>query len=277
MVRRNFVTRMFVYFMLVVLIVICIYPLIWMIISSFKTNGEFLLNKFGLPQKITFENYTEAWNRSNFPLYFANSGVTSVMALFVMIIFAAMTSYAFTRYHKPIVDKLLTYFTVGQLLSAQVMLIAVYLVAITLRLADSKIGLALVYAASGLPFTILLLNGYFKTVPSELYEAAEVDGYNEWRIFWTIAITLVGTGLSTGVIIQFMYVWNEFPLGLILISSKEKTTLPVGIYRVVNDMYYSSHTLSCAGLSIAALPVILVYAIFQRQFISGMTTGAVKG
>ena len=268
---------MLIYLLLLMLTVICVYPLIWMIISSFKTNGEFLLNRFGLPHNFTVENYAEAWQRSNFPLYFANSALVSAMALCVMIIFAAMASFAFACYHKSVSDKLLAYFTVGQLLSAQVMLIAVYLVAIILGLADSRVGLALVYAASGLPFTILLLQGYFKTVPAELYEAAEVDGYGEWRIFWTIAMPLVKTGLSTAIIIQFMYVWNEFPLGLILISSKEKTTLPVGIYRVVNDMYYSSHTLSCAGLSIAALPVILVYVIFQKQFISGMTTGAVKG
>ena len=275
--KRNRLVMLLVFLLLAVLTVLCVYPLIWMLISSFKTNGEFLLNRFGLPKQTTYDNYIQAWNRSNFPLYFFNSTLVAVMALAVMVSFAAMASFAFSRYRRPSGEKLLTYFTVGQLLSAQVMLIAVYLVAIVFHLTDSLLGLALVYAASGLPFTILLLQGYFQGIPTELYEAAEMDGYNEMRIFVGIAVPLAKSGIATAVIIQFMYVWNEFPLGLILISSMQRTTLPIGIYRVVNDMYYSSHTLACAGLTIAAVPVILVYLIFQRQFIAGLTTGAVKG
>lgn len=275
--KRHKLVSALIYLLLAVLVVLCVYPLLWMFLSSFKTNGEFLLNRFGLPWKFTFENYQNAWNRSDFPLYFLNSGAVSMLALFIMLFFAAMTAFAFTRYRVRASAKLLTYFIVGQLLSAQVMLIAVYLVAITFRLTDSLVGLALVYAASGLPFTIFLFQGFFKGVPFELYEAAEIDGYNEFQIFTRISLPLVRSGIATAVIIQFMYVWNEFPLGLILISSSSKTTLPVGIYRVVNDMYYSSHTLACAGLAIAALPVIAVYIVFQKQFIEGMVSGAVKG
>lgn len=275
--KRNPIVLVLIYILLSILVVVCVYPLIWMLISSFKTNGEFLLNRFGLPQAFTWQNYEEAWRRSNFPLYFANSGVVAVASLTMMILFAAMTAFAFARYRHSAARGLLSYFIIGQLLSAQVMLIAVYLVAIVFGLTDSRLGLSLVYAASGLPFTILLLQGYFKAVPAELYEAAEIDGYNEWQIFTRISVPLVKSGLATAVIIQFMYVWNEFPLGLVMISSSSKTTLPVGIYRVVNDMYYSSHTLACAGLTVAAMPVIIVYMVFQRQFIEGMTAGAVKG
>jgi multiple sugar transport system permease protein/raffinose/stachyose/melibiose transport system permease protein/N-acetylglucosamine transport system permease protein len=135
----------------------------------------------------------------------------------------------------------------------------------------------LVYAASGLPFAIFLLQGFFRVLPNDLYEAAEIDGYNELRIFANIALPLSKPGLATVFIIQFMYVWNEFPLALIALNSPEKTTLQVGIYRVVNDMYYSSHTMACAGLTITALPIIIFYAIFQRKIIAGMTAGAIKG
>lgn len=277
MKRKGRMISLLVYLLLGVLVIVCVYPLLWMILSSFKSSGEFLVNRFGWPRAFTLKNYTDALGRSNFPLYFANSGLVSAAALLLMILFAAMTAYAFTRFRHRAAEKLLSYFMVGQLLSAQVMLIAVYLVSIFFGLADSRAGLSLVYAASGLPFTILLLQGYFKSVPAELYEAAEVDGYSEARIFAQISLPLVRAGLATATIIQFMYVWNEFPLGLILISSSSKTTLPVGIYRVVNDMYYASHTMACAGLTIAAAPVIAVYLIFQRQFIEGMTAGAVKG
>jgi raffinose/stachyose/melibiose transport system permease protein len=148
---------------------------------------------------------------------------------------------------------------------------------VILKLADTLPGLSLVYAASGLPFTIFLLQGFFRSLPLELFEAAEIDGYNDWMIFTLIALPLVAPGLATAFIIQFLYVWNEFPLALIVISSAEKTTLPVGIYRVVNDMYYSNYARACAGLAISALPVLIIYIIFQQKIIAGMTAGAIKG
>lgn len=266
-----------VYGILCILTVLAVYPLIWMFLSSFKTNGEFLINRFGFPRNFTLENYKNAWTKANFPAYFVNSGFTAIISLLIMLGLASMTAFAFTRYRVTCAGKLLMYFMIGQMLSAQVVLIAVYLVAITFHMVDSLLGLALFYAASGLPFTIFLLYGFFQTVPQELYEAAEIDGYHDFKIFSRIALPLVKPGLATALIIQFMYVWNEFPLSLIVISSPEKNTLPVGIYRVVNDMYYSSHTLACAGLAITAVPVILVYAVFQKEFIEGMAAGAVKG
>ncbi|MBS5063929.1 MAG: carbohydrate ABC transporter permease [Hungatella hathewayi] len=266
-----------VYGILCILTVLAVYPLIWMFLSSFKTNGEFLINRFGFPRNFTLENYKNAWTKANFPAYFVNSGFTAIISLLIMLGLASMTAFAFTRYRVTCAGKLLMYFMIGQMLSAQVVLIAVYLVAITFHMVDSLLGLALFYAASGLPFTIFLLYGFFQTVPQELYEAAEIDGYHDFKIFSRIALPLVKPGLATALIIQFMYVWNEFSLSLIVISSPEKNTLPVGIYRVVNDMYYSSHTLACAGLAITAVPVILVYAVFQKEFIEGMAAGAVKG
>ncbi len=269
--------KIIIYIILGILVITALYPLIWMFLSSFKSDGEFLINRFGWPRQFTFQNYINAWNRANFPRFFLNSGLAAVIALTIMIGLACMVAFAFTRYDFAVSNKLMMYFIVGQMLSAQVMLIAVYLVAIAFHMVDSIPGLALFYAASGLPFTIFLLNGFFRTVPRELYEAAEIDGYHDFKIFTSIAIPLVKPGLATALIIQFMYVWNEFPLSLIVISSPDKNTLPVGIYRVVNDMYYSSHTLACAGLALTAIPVIVIYALFQKQFMEGMTAGAVKG
>ena len=275
--KRITVGRVIVLTILLILVVIAVYPLFWMLISSFKSNSEFTMNRFGLPHNFTLANYTDAWKRANFPQFFFNSTITSLLSLLLMIGSAAMTAYAFTRYHFKITSKLLSYFTMGQMLSAQIVLTAVYLLMLILHLADNLVGLSLVYAASGLPFTIFLLQGFFQMNPKELYEAAEIDGYNEWRSFVKIALPLSGPGLATAFIIQFMYVWNEFPLALVLLNTPVNATLPLGIYRVINDMYYTSYALACAGLSIAAIPVLIVYAFFQRQIISGMTAGALKG
>lgn len=270
------VSKLILWLFLAILVFIAVYPLLWMIMSSFKTNADFTMNRFGLPRSITFENYVDAFREGDFGRYFLNSGVVSIFSLLVMIGAASMTAFSMTRYRVRAAKPLLSYFMVGQMLSAQIVLIAVYLLLVAFNLVDSFLGLALVYAASGLPFTIFLLQGFFQTVPNELYEAAEIDGYNDWMIFLRIALPLVAPGLATALIIQFMYVWNEFPLALIVINTPTKQTLPVGIYRVVNDMYFTNYARACAGLSISAIPVLVIYAVFQKQIISGMTAGAVK-
>jgi ABC-type glycerol-3-phosphate transport system permease component len=260
-----------------ILTFIAVYPLIWMLISAFKTETDFLVNRFGLPKNWIITNITGAWGRGNFDIFFRNSFLVSIMSLFIMIGTASMTAYAFTRYRVRFHSKILFYFIIGQMLSAQIVLIAVYLVLIFLNLNDSLFGLSLVYVASGLPFAVFLLYGFFKGLPYELYEAAEIDGHNEIGIFLTIAIPLAKPGLATAFIIQFMYVWNEFPLALIALSSPQNITLPVGVFRVVQDMYSTNHTMASAGLAITAMPIIIFYAVFQRRIISGITAGAIKG
>lgn len=265
------------YIILLVGVVVSVYPLLWMFMTSFKTNADFIVNRFGLPIRWILDNYVQAWYSGNFGLFFRNSIFVSGLSLLMMIGFSAMAAFAFTRYNFKSSNKILFYFIIGQMLTAQVLLIAVFLVILLLNLNDSLPGLALVYVASGIPFTIFFLNGFFQSLPKELYESAEVDGYNDFRIFTSIALPLASPALATAFIIQFLYVWNEFPLALIAISAAERTTLPVGIFRVVNDMFFTSHVLAAAGLSIAVLPIILFYAIFQRQLRAGITAGALKG
>ncbi len=262
---------------MIVLLILALYPLFWMIMSSFKTNSDFTVNRFGFPSEFTLENYSAALEEGDFGRYFINSGILSALSLVIMVFSASMTAFSFARYRFKASKPLLAYFMVGQMLSAQIMLIAVYLIMVSLNLVDSIFGLSLVYAASGLPFTIFLLQAFFRTLPNELYEAAEVDGYNDWMIFLRIALPLVMPGLSTALVIQFMYVWNEFPLAMIVINSPENLTLPVAIYRIVNNMYYSNYAQACAGLCISAIPVLIIYAVFQKKIIGGMTAGAVKG
>lgn len=275
--KRNIPSRLIMWLFLGILVVVSVYPLLWMFMASFKTNAEFTMNRFGFPRRFTFVNYIEAWKQGNFAVFFVNSGIVTALSLFLMLGTASMTAFSFVRYRFGISRAMLSYFIIGQMLSAQVVLIAIYLLMVILKLADSLPGLSLVYAASGLPFTIFLMQGFFRSLPLELFEAAEIDGYNDWAIFVSIALPLVAPGLATAFIIQFLYVWNEFPLALIVISSAAKTTLPVGIYRVVNDMYYSNYARACAGLAISALPVLVIYLVFQKKIISGITAGAIKG
>ena len=205
---------------LIVVVALAFIPLIWMLTSSLKTDGEFMINPFGLPRKPTLDNFAYAWVKGHFQIYFQNSIFVAAISLILMVGLALMAAFALTRYRRiRYGNAVLLYFIVGQMVSAQVILISIYLTLVQLHLVDRLIGLALVYVASGLPFTIFLLQGYFRTLPYELYEAAHIDGYGEWRMFSTISIPLARPAIATVFIIQFLYVFNEFVLALITIRT----------------------------------------------------------
>lgn len=253
-------------------------PLLWMLVSSLKTDGEFIVSPFGLPRMPTFDNYINAWVKGDFPTYFRNSGLVALISLTLMIGAGAMVAFAIARFRRiRYRTGVLFFFVVGQMISAQVLLISIYLVLVQYHLIDNLVGLSLVYVASGLPFVIFMLNGFFSSIPYDLYEAATIDGYNDWQIFCRVAVPLTKPAIATALIIQFLYVWNEFSLALITTRSPLNTTLPVGIYRSVRDLYFTSYTTACAGLVITGLPTLIVYAVFQKQIIFGMAAGAVKG
>jgi raffinose/stachyose/melibiose transport system permease protein len=263
---------------LLVVSVFALAPLLWMLSSSIKSDGEFMTNPFGLPRQVTFENFYRAWIRGNFTQYFANSIFVSSFSLFLMIGLGAMVAFAMTRFRQiRYSGAVLVYFVIGQMISAQVIIISVYITLVQFKLIDNLAGLSLVYVASGLPFTVFLLQGYFKTLPFELYEAARMDGYGDFRMFLEIALPLSRPALATALIIQFLYVFNEFVLALIAIRTPARNTVPVGIWNAVRDMYSTSYTTACAGLVITGIPVILIYAVFQKQIMSGITAGALKG
>lgn len=271
-------SRIIALLILLIAVAASIFPLIWIVMSSFKTNNDFLMRPFSLPKRWTVENYVEAWSRSDFPRYFVNSVITSLLSLVVMIGTGSMVAFALNRFHRILYgNKLLFFFIIGQMISGQMIIISVYLTLNFYHLLDNRFGLALVYAASGLPFVIFMLSGFFKTIPFELYEAGSIDGMNEWQIFMQVACPLAKPAISTAIITQFLYVWNEFTIAYITTKSVTLYTVPVGIYQTVNKMYSVSYTSACAGLVITGLPPLIIYALFQKQIVYGISAGAVKG
>ena len=278
MTRRWSVMRVVALVVLTISIIASIFPLIWILVSSFKTNNDFLMHPFGLPQRITMENYINAWQKSSFPAYFVNSLFVAVVSLVLMIGTGAMVAFAISRFRRiRYSNKLMFFFIIGQMISGQVIIISIYLTMNAYHLLDNRLGLALVYAASGLPFVIFMLSGFFKSIPFELYEAGSIDGFSDWGVFARIAAPLAKPAIATAFITQFLYVWNEFTMAYITTKSPGLYTVPVGIYQVVNTMYGTSYTAACAGLVITGVPTLLVYAIFQKQIVFGISAGAVKG
>jgi len=187
-------------------------------------------------------------------------------------------SYAIVRFrpYTKAATRLFFYFVMGHMVTAEVVAVAVFLQMWFIGGVDSIVWLSLVYCASGLPFVIILCRGFFSTVAKDLFDAAEIDGCSEIRLFGSVMLPLSKPVVASAIIYQFTYVWNEFILGMMLIQSSRKLTLPIGVFRLVMDKYQTDYTAAFAAITITSIPVVLVYLVSQKQFVGGLG-GGIKG
>lgn len=261
-----------------ILLFIFVGPIWWMIMSSFKTTGEIYVNRWGLPWDFTLSNYPNVWVSAKISDFFINSVFVSVLSLFLMIGCGSMAAYALVRFKGKVknINLLYSYFVAGHIITAQVVAVSVFLFMWALQLDNTRVGLSLVYCASGLPFVIILCRGFFASVTKELFEAAEIDGCSEPRMLFSIMMPLSKPILATAVIFQFNYVWNEFILALVLIRDSSLQTLPLGVYKAVIGRYSTDYGGAFAAITITCVPVIIIFFLAQREF-SGNLGGALKG
>ena len=254
-------------------------PLIWMISSSLKSTGEMFVNRWGLPWEWRWDNYSTVWVEAHIAEYFFNSVIITITSVVLMIICGSMAAYGLVRFHPKhkCMRGLFFYFLTGQMIPAQVVVVTVFLLVWSMKGLNSRIMISIVYAASGLPFVILLLRGFFSTVQKDLFDAALIDGCNELGIFSRVLLPLCRPVLASVVIFQFIYVWNEFVLALVLLRHPGKYTLPLGVFMASMDRYVTDYGLAFAAITITCIPVIVVFLIFQKQFVRGIAAGAFKG
>lgn len=238
-------------------------------------------------------NYRKAWVESNFSRFFFNSLWVTGWSLFGTLALASMAAYVLARFEFRGNRWLFLFFISGMMIPAQLLLIPVFFefswlsdvgtqllepFGLRLQLYDSHFGLILLYIALSLPFTILVLSGFFKSLPGALREAAIMDGCGEYRTFWHVMLPLAKPGLITAAIFNFLGIWNEYIFALVFVNTPEKKTLPLGLASVsIQAQYKTDFGLMFAGLVIVVVPTLLVYVLLQRQLTQGITTGAIKG
>lgn len=258
--------------------VISIYPLIWMISYSLKNNDEiFVTNPFGFPTKFRIENYVTAWSQFNIPQYFVNSVVVSTIATALILILALMFSFAVSRLVWKFSGYVRIYMLIGMFIPLQVIMVPLAILVRDFHLANTYGALILPYVAMGLPFSTMVFYGYLKGIPREVEEAACIDGASVYRMFWQVAVPMVLPAIATVAIFQFLNNWNEFTLAYILISDETMKTLPLGLL-FFQGQYSTDWGGMGAVMTIASLPMIIVYLFFSEQVEKAMTVGsAVKG
>lgn len=258
--------------------VIVIYPFLWMIYSSFKTEAEIRRTPFALPAVPQWENFDRAWNAANIDTYVINTLIVLSMSLTGTLIISAMAAYVLSRFKFPGNTFIYLLFTAGLMFPMFLGLVPLYFLMNNLHLRDTYHGLALVYIAYSLPFTIFFLMGFFKTLPGEVAEASIMDGASQIQTFFKVMLPLAKPGLISMGIFNFLGQWNQFLLPLVLMPSENKRLLSQGLnFLSIQQGYRSDYGALFAAMTITMVPTLVVYVLFQRRLESGLTAGALKG
>jgi raffinose/stachyose/melibiose transport system permease protein len=251
-------------------------PVVLMGLSAFKSTREIFQSPFALPASWSLDNFTKVWVEAKFGAYFQNSVFVTVASAVILVAFGAMASYALGRFAFRGNELLYVYFLSGLLLPIRLAIIPLFILMRNLNLLDSLWSLILIYAASGLPSAIFILTGFFRQLPVDLDSAARIDGAGEWTIFARVMLPLVRPALVIVTIYNIIPIWNDFFFPLVFIKSEALKTLPLGMTTFFGQ-YYTDYAALFAGLTLAALPVIVVYVALSQHFIRGLTAGAIKG
>jgi raffinose/stachyose/melibiose transport system permease protein len=252
-----------------------LYPIAVMVLSGFKTTGEIYSSPFALPASFSLKNATTIWQQTNFPLYLMNSLIITVGSVALIIIIGTMAAYALARYTFRGNELIYLFFLSGLMLPLKLAIIPLFIQLTSLGLIDNRFGLMLVYTAMGLPPAIFILTGFLRGLPKELEEAARIDGASEARIMLTVMLPLAKPAMVIAGIHNAVPIWNDFFFPLVFIQNEKLKTLPQGLTVFMGE-YNTDWGVLFAGLTMAALPITLLYIVLSRQFIAGLTHGAVK-
>jgi len=275
--RARWLRKLIIYAALLAGAVVVLLPFWYMLVTSFKPQ-TFI---FEMPPRLwpvewTLRNYTRALATEMFGLYFLNSAVVAVVSTASTVLVSSLLAYAFARLTFPGKEFLFSLFLVGMMIPPVMLIIPQFLVAKWLDLFNKLSGLILVYITMNLSLQTFLLRGFFESIPRDLEEAAVIDGASPWTIFWRIILPLSRPGLAVVAIFTFLYSWDEFPWAHVAIQETSKRTLPVGI-----ALFQSAHLTEWgqvfAASIVALVPVVLLFAFFQRFFIRGISTSGLKG
>lgn len=278
--KRLKISRSIVYVLLAVWTVFQVYPLIYMFLSSMKTEQQIMFDPWGLPNPFTLNNFANVWGGStgnvNFSTFFFNSVIITVGTILLLDTVSLLCGYALARYDFP--GRGAIYILMICLIAVPVhsLLIPVYLFMQSMGLLNNLFAMMLLYTTFNIPFSVIIMKSYFELVPREIEEAALVDGCKGLKVFWHIDVPMsVGT-ISTVTIVNLTSVWSEFMFASILLTQTKARTLPVAISMFNTAMYNSSVGTLMAGLALASVPLLVGYFIFQKQIVKGMAVGAIK-
>lgn len=282
--------KFFIYFVLIILAITILVPVAWVFMASVKQNSEFYGNPWTLPKEIYWQNFVDAWNTAKMGEYMVNSVFVTALALIILLIVALPAAYCLSRFKFKGSKFLNTAFMAGLFINVNYIVVPIFLMLkdgdIWLKkvfgeafLLNNLVVLAVVYAATALPFTIYLLSGYFATLAHDYEEAAYIDGAGYNTTMWKIIFPMAKPSIITIILFNFLSFWNEYIISMTLMSSaKGPKTLPVGLLNLMQAQQAAAQFgIMYAGLVIVMLPTLILYICVQSKLTQGMTVGGLKG
>ena len=255
--------------------IVMLAPIAIMVFSAFKTNAQIFQSPFSLPDFTHVGNLVRVWTETDFVRYLMNSVIVTGASIALILVLGTMAAYALARYEFRGANAILLFFLAGLTLPLKLAVIPLFIQMRDLGLVDSRLSLIFIYVATGLPTTVFIMTGFIRSLPNELEDAARMDGANEARIMWSIMLPLVRPAMVIAAIQNVVPIWNDFFFPLIFIQNNDLKTLPQGLTTFMGE-FGTDWGVLFSGLTLSALPIILLYIALSRQFINGMTAGAIK-
>lgn len=257
---------------------IVIFPMVWVIYSSLKTDQEIFFSPWSLPASPQWNNFVRAWSDAQIGRFFFNTMIVLVPAIFFTVLLSAMVSYVLARFPFPGSKLIFYFFMSGMLFPIFLAMVPLFFLLTTLRMYGTFHGLIVVYVAFSLPFTVFFLTGFFRTIPAALHEAAIIDGANQFQVFYKVMLPLAKAGLLSMAIFNFLGQWNQYILPLVLLTDSKNYLISQGLaFLALQQKYQNDWSGLFAAIVIVMMPTLLVYILFQSQIQKGLTAGALKG
>jgi len=254
-----------------------LFIILWVIMSSLKSNRDLFSSVWALPKALHFANYAKALFAVSMGSYFLNSLAVVLMSVLLILLLSAPASYVLSRTQFKGRNLITMLFIGGIGIPLPLMFIPLFVILSGLRINNTLFGLGLLFVAVSLPFTVYILTGFFGSLPAELEEAATIDGATDFQVFFRVMLPLGLPGLITATIFNFIGLWNEYQLALVFLNDPNKSTLSLGLYTLSNGMEYTGDWVGLmAGVVIVMIPTVVLYIILSERMISGITMGAVK-
>lgn len=252
-------------------------PILLMVITSIKSNADFLAGPFSLPTSPTFKPYVDVWSGLGFDHLLWNSLVYASLGSALAVLLGLIPAFALSRFPVPGKKLIFGVLLTGLMLPQQTVLIPLYDTLRAMHLLDTRIGLIIVHGVYGMPMQILALRAFMTTIPREIEKAAHLEGATDWQVFWQIILPLSVPGIMVGYTLNFIAIWKEFVFGLVFLNSEANFPLTVGMLKLNSDRYISVFNLPAAGLVISQIPIAILFLLTYRKLSGGNFVGAVKG
>lgn len=273
---KNFFNQSATHTLLLAVAISAIFPLLWMFGSSLKTQATVFSDMSLIPQHPQWENFSIAWAKGNFGIYFLNSIFYTVAVVIGIVLISSLAAYAFARLQFPGKNILFFIFLAAMMIPLPGSFIALYVLLVKLHLVNTRLGYILSLINVGLSFSIFLLKTFFEKMPKDLEDAGRIDGCSKLGIYWHIALPLAKPAIAVVVIFNALNVWSEYLLAMLILSDKNLMPLQRGLM-VFQGAHLTQYPLLMAGMTITVFPIIILYIVMQKYIIKGITAGALVG